>query len=139
MALDYCLSHNYFWYLGKYYTQIKGVAMGAKFAPSLAHLFMSAWEDKFIYGQRRKELLFYRRCIDDLFFIWTGSKSSLISFVNDLNDNNIKLECQWSRETINYLDVTVMLKNHQLETKCFSNKQIEIVIYRSTVDTIQHG
>lgn len=34
MALDYCLSHNYFWYSGQYYTQTKSVTMGA----SLLHL-----------------------------------------------------------------------------------------------------
>lgn len=32
--------------------------MGAKFAPSLANIFMSEWEDKWIYGSRGKELLF---------------------------------------------------------------------------------
>lgn len=58
IALDYCLSHNYFWYSGKCYTQVRGVAMGAKFAPLLANLFMSIWEDQFIYGQRKRELLF---------------------------------------------------------------------------------
>lgn len=103
MALDYCLSHNYFCYVGKYFTQVKGVAMDAKFAPSLANLFMSVWEDKFIYGQERKELLFHKRFIDDLFFIWVGTESSLTTFVNELNKNmnSIKLESKRSRETIN--------------------------------------
>lgn len=41
MILDYCLTHNYFWYLGNFYNQKTGVAMGAKFSPSLANLFMN--------------------------------------------------------------------------------------------------
>lgn len=43
MVLEYCLSHNYFWYGGDFYTQKRGVVMGAKFVPSLANLFMSEW------------------------------------------------------------------------------------------------
>lgn len=39
--LDFSMAHNYFWHSGAYYLQIKGVAMGAKFAPSMANLFMS--------------------------------------------------------------------------------------------------
>lgn len=43
--------------------------MSAKFTLSLANLFMSEWEDKWIYHKRRKELVFYQRYIDDLFMI----------------------------------------------------------------------
>lgn len=39
-SLDFCLSHNYFWYHNTCYSQKNGVAMGAKFAPSLANIFM---------------------------------------------------------------------------------------------------
>lgn len=57
LVLDYCLTHNYFWYAGNIYSQT-GVAMGAKFAPSLANLFISEWEDKWMYKSKRKELVF---------------------------------------------------------------------------------
>lgn len=106
MALEFCLSHNYFWFAGRFCTQKRGVAMGAKFSPSLANLFMSEWEDRHIYGQQRSELLFYKRFIDDPF---------ILGF---LTNNNIKLDCHWSREH-NYLDVTVMLCNKQLITKIY--------------------
>ena len=39
-ALDFCLGHNFFWFNGSFYSQCRGVAMGAKFAPSIANLFM---------------------------------------------------------------------------------------------------
>lgn len=110
MALDFCLSHNYFWYDGKFYTQKRGVALGAKFALSLANLFMTEWEDKCIFGKKRRELLFFKHFIDDLFFIWSGMATSLIEFSQELNTNtnNIKLEFCWSDEQINYLDVNIM-------------------------------
>lgn len=68
--------------------------MGAKFAPSLTNLFMSKWEVTFIYAQRRSELMFYKRYIDDLILVWVGSEQSLIEFMNCLNanENHIKLD-----------------------------------------------
>ena len=95
--------------------------MGAKFAPSLANLFMGEWEDHFIYGAQRTELIMYRRYIDDLFFIWSGPESSLEMFSAELNSNrnNIRLEFNWSRCSIHYLDVEVMLNNNRLDTKVY--------------------
>lgn len=41
-SLDsYCMSHNYVWFNGHFFLQQVGVAMGAKYAPSLANLFMA--------------------------------------------------------------------------------------------------
>lgn len=72
-ALDFCLSHNYFWYANRFYAQQRGVAMGAKFAPNIKNLFMAEWEDFWvIFKERRAELFFNKRFIDDLFFISAG-------------------------------------------------------------------
>lgn len=57
-ALDFCLSHNYFWYASHFNSQKRGVAMGAKFAPSITNLFMAEWEDKVIFKERGAELIF---------------------------------------------------------------------------------
>lgn len=46
-SLEYSLSHNYYWYDHNYYRQIQGVAMRAKYAPSVANLHMAQWEDDF--------------------------------------------------------------------------------------------
>lgn len=111
LVLYFCLSHNFFWYGGKFYTQKRGVAKGAKFEPSCTNLFMSEWVDRFIFGRRKSELLFYKRFIDDLLFIWVGSETSVREFTEglNLNNNNIQLDCHWSKDHVNYLDVTIML------------------------------
>lgn len=61
--------------------------MGAKFTPSIANLFMGEWEDKIIFSTKKEELRLYKRYIDDLFFIWAGSKLSLQGFLDELNAN----------------------------------------------------
>lgn len=39
-SLEFCLLNNYFWFSGNYFLQIRGMAMGACFAPSVANLFI---------------------------------------------------------------------------------------------------
>lgn len=40
-ALDLDTSLNFFWHVKQYFKQRKGVPMGARYAPSVANLFMS--------------------------------------------------------------------------------------------------
>lgn len=40
-----------FWNDGEYYLQRRCVAMGAKYVPSVANIFMTKWEEKTIYGR----------------------------------------------------------------------------------------
>lgn len=40
-SLELAMTNNYFWHDGDYYNQIKGVAMGAKYAPSPANFLLS--------------------------------------------------------------------------------------------------
>lgn len=97
-ALAFCLSHNYFWFNNHFFPQKKGVAMGVKFAPSIANLFMGEWEDNYVFAKKREEL-FHKCFIDDLMFIWEGSESPLVEYLAFLNNNsnNIKLTSQWSK------------------------------------------
>lgn len=117
LVLQYCLTHNYCWYGGHFYTQRRGAAMGAKFAPSLANL---------MGGQVHLcpgglNCCFFKRYIDDLFFTWAGTEESLKDFMNFLNcnPNNIKLDYQYSKEQVNYMDVTVLINSGKLITKVY--------------------
>lgn len=53
------MSHDYFWFNGSYYLQGQGGVTGAKFAQSMANLFMANWEEDVIYGRQRTELIFW--------------------------------------------------------------------------------
>lgn len=56
-GLKLTMECNYFWYRGEYYVQTKGVAMGVKYAPSVANLFMNKWEDE-LYSKSYHKLSF---------------------------------------------------------------------------------
>lgn len=95
--------------------------MGAKFAPSIANLFMGEWENKEVFRDRRPERLYYKRYIDDLLLIWVGSEQTLKDYMDRLNDNthNIRLTNQWSTEQIHFLDVNIFRVNDTIQTKVF--------------------
>ena len=81
------MEHNYLFCGGEFYRQRTSVAMGAKFAPSLAHLFMALWEEQVLYPNKNDNLHFWCSFIDDAFYIWKGDVNSLKQFMADLNSN----------------------------------------------------
>lgn len=118
-GLKLAMSHNYFWHKGDYYTQVKGVAMGAKYAPSIANLLLNKWEEEQIYSTNRSHLKFYRRYIDDIVIIWGGTEEELQMFFDELNHNiyGLSFSGNWSRRNINYLDLQIFKEDGHLSTK----------------------
>ncbi|CAI9595210.1 unnamed protein product, partial [Staurois parvus] len=116
------MSHNYFWFDNKYYLQRTGVAMGAKFAPSLANLFMARWEEDLIYSRDWPQLIFYRRYIDDILLLWEGDEFTLLNFFTttlNFNELNIKLSFQYDYFTISFLDLTLFNTGNTISTKSY--------------------
>lgn len=120
-CLAYGLQHNYFWHNHDYYRQLNGVGMGAKYAPSVANIFMAKWEEQAIYSDIPEDLVLYRRFIDDCVVIWKGDESSLIGFFERLNNNqnNIKLTYEISYKMIHFLDLTIQVQENSINTKTF--------------------
>lgn len=91
--LEINLTRNDFLFDDKFYLQVKGTAMGKKFAPSYANIFMAQWEEEAL-TRCPKQPLHYFRFLDDIFGIWTHTKEDFVHFVNILNshDPSIKLK-----------------------------------------------
>ena len=79
-----------------------------------------------IYPFLERFPLSYLRFIDDKFFIWTGSKDLLITFLNDLNTkhNSINFEYKISHSSIPFLDTGVYIKNNKLYTKIYRKETV---------------
>ena len=90
------------------YLQVSGVAMGKSFAPSLANLYMTDWEERLMISNNAC-LLFWKRYIDDIFGIWSGTLEGLNKFIKSANtlDRNIKLTFSYSYSELSFLDVKV--------------------------------
>lgn len=120
-GLQMAMSHNYFWHKGDYYTQIKGVAMGAKYAPSVANIFLNRWEEEQVFSTTRRNLKLYRRYIDDIVIVWRGTEEELQVFFDKINCNTygISFSGSWNKQSINYLDLQIYKNNGYLSTRTF--------------------
>lgn len=119
------LTKNDFLFNGEYYLQVKGTAMGKKFAPAYANIFMANWEEGAL-AKCAKAPLHYLRYLDDIWGIWTASLEEFQDFINTLNshDPSIKLKHEINHTTINFLDTTLYKgplfpENHMLEVKVY--------------------
>lgn len=59
------LTRNDFEFNGEFFLQIKGTAMGKKFAPAYANIFMAKWETTALASCSNKTVYYYR-FLDDL-------------------------------------------------------------------------
>ena len=112
---EFVLKNNYFEFGNKIKQQISGTAIGTKFAPPYACIFMSDLETKFLQSQHLQPLV-WLRYIDDVFFILIHGEESLKKFLDELNGFNqyIKFTYEYSVENIPFLYLKVSLKDGKL-------------------------
>ena len=104
------LKNNIFQFDEKTFKQVRGTAIGTKFALPYAILFMADLEENILSASEKKFMIWWRY-IDNIFFIWEHGEESLEKFLNKLNSFHptIKFIPEYSKETINFLDVNITL------------------------------
>ena len=119
--LELVLTNNHFEFNGEFYHQLSGTAMGTKLAPSYANLFMTKFEDKYVYTYPQQPLL-WKSFIDDIFLIWPHGKNSLIEFIEHLNTVHptIKFTSDISDTQISSLDLSIYLNESTLHTRLYT-------------------
>ena len=69
--------------------------MGVAYAPSYANLFLSRWEERFIWSATNPHLdkmIWYGRYIDDLIFFMHCGEQEILEFHTYLNNTNRNLK-----------------------------------------------
>ena len=129
--LEINLTKNDFEFNGEFYLQIKGTAMGKKFAPAYANIFMADWEEKALAKCHNKPLL-YLRYLDDVFGIWTYSEQEFLEFIDtlDTHDPSIRLKHTFNNSSIDFLDTTIYKG-----TNFDNNHTLDIKVYFKETDT----
>ena len=117
---EFVLKNNFFEFDSKVKQQVSGTAIGTKFAPPYACIFMDKVETDFLETQVVKPLV-WLRYIDNIFFIWNESEEKLDEFLENLNNfhPNLKFTSEKSKKSVNFLDVKVSLIDQHLETDLY--------------------
>ena len=79
------LENNVFEFNDKHYLQTQGTAMGTKMAPAYANLFMGKIEIKL--QAMTDKIFIWKRFIDDIFIIWTGTNMELEQIIHKANSD----------------------------------------------------
>ena len=122
---------NIFTFNGKYYIQKIGTAMGTRAAVVFANLFMGKI-DKLIKSVANGLIFFYKRYIDDILIIWTGTEDSFLEFMAAINALHPTIKFTYTYDIKNksttFLDTTVFIKGNKIYTD----------LYRKETDRVQY-
>ena len=106
--LDIILTNNNFLYNDMFSQQIMGTAIGTICAPPYASIFMHKIESQ-ILKHAPHSIRFWRRFIDDHFFIFTHGEDKLhevLTFMNEIHPT-IKFTFKYSKTSIEFLDISI--------------------------------
>jgi hypothetical protein len=91
--------------------QVIGTAMGISSVPTYANLFLASFEGPML-EELKDIILFYRCFIDDIFSIIIGTMDDVCKFRDHFGSLhlNMRIEWTWSRYSVPFLDVQVLIK-----------------------------
>ena len=122
------LENNNFMFDGCTYNQVRGTAMGTKFAPTYATLVLAYLEEK-LYTHLEtdnKEMAEYvkrnwKRFLDDCFMIWINPEDDLTKFHDLINNlhQDIKFTIEKSKTHLPFLDILLLKYGTQLKTDIY--------------------
>ena len=112
---EFVLKNNIFEFNEKVKQQVAGTAIGTKFAPPYACIYMDEVETEFLKMQELQPLV-WLQYIDDIFFIWNHSEDEHNKFLENLNKfkSNLKFRYEIPKDNINFLNLNVSMKESNL-------------------------
>lgn len=123
--LEISLTKNDFEFEGTFYLQTKGTAMGKRFAPSYANIYMAQWEET-LFPRCPKLPLSYLRFLDDMWKVLQRGLQEFQIFLQALNSHHasIGVKSVINKPAVDFLDTTVYKgpnfhKTGQLDFKVF--------------------
>jgi hypothetical protein len=118
-AIHLVLTQGFIEFNGKIVRQFNGAAMGSPMIPPIANIFVYMLERDIISSWKDKGLMLYKRFIDDIFIIFSGTKNDLDLMIQELNTMHpkLRLTLEISRRSCVFLDINIRhIKSHN---KCF--------------------
>ena len=121
--LELSLKNNDIEFNNETFLQISGTAMGKKFAPSYANLFMAQWENTALEKCYQNSTMYFRYR-DNIWILWDHGETQFQTFFDILNTHSpdIRLSAKVEKNSIDFLDVTVFKGPQTNETGILDTK-----------------
>ena len=129
--LELNLTKNDFTFDERTFLQISGTAMGKRFAPSYANIYMALWEETALAKCSHKPTHYFR-FLDDIFGIWEHTIEQFEQFIQILNTHHASITVKYvtNEKQIDFLDVTVF-KGPDFNT----SGKLDLRVYFKDTDT----
>ena len=100
--------------------------MGTICAPAYANIFMTEFEQKYVYPLIKDKSILFLRYID-IFMVWTKSEKQLKDFMSELNQKHpsIKFDYKFDCKQIEFLDTLVYIDQQNKLQTTLSRKSSE--------------
>ena len=127
--LEFCLSHTYFLFQGKYYEQVQGAAMGSPIIPLIANIFMEEFEVQALSSFPYPPSL-WLRFVDDTFVINKAEHSQeLLQHINN-QDPHIQFTVEpTQQDSLPFLDTLITIQ---------PDNTLSTTVYRKPTHTDQY-
>ena len=121
------MESNIFKFDNDFWIQLIGTSMGTRVAPTYANLFMGKLEKLLLENcpeHLKRFLHTWKRYIDDILVIWTGSEEEFTEFFNFLNSFHATIkfdEPQHNREdnSCEFLDLKISIEDGKIGTDLY--------------------
>jgi len=121
--LKIIIEQNYFQYNDQFFKPKNGIAMGLPISGMIAEIYLQHIEELHIkHWIESKEIIYYKRYVDDIIIIFNHSKTNETAITSIMNDINEQLEFKATmevNETINYLDLTIHRNINNMELSVY--------------------
>ena len=117
---EFLLKNNHFEFNRGIKHQLSGTAIGTKFAPLYACIFMDKHETNFLKTQLLSPLVWFTY-IDNVSFLWTYGEQNLKPFLGNLSnyDPYIRFNHEYSKKGILFFNLKVSIKNGNINTDLY--------------------
>ncbi len=99
--------------------------MGSTMAPNYANLYVGLFEQNFISNGLQNSFLpnivLWRRYIDDIFMLWSGTENQLLQFYSLLNtsDENLRFTVNYDDSCVSFLDICIIRDGKKIITDLY--------------------
>jgi len=118
MLLSTIMEQNYFQYNKQCYKPENGIAMGSPLSGYLAEIYIQEIEETYVkHWIDSKEIIYYRRYVDDIFILYNQNKTNEQQIFNRINKIDKHLQTKINSEVddkIQFLDLTMHKKKHNM-------------------------
>lgn len=115
------LTTNSMQFNGDFYKQCKGIAMGSRIGPGVACLTMGYIEETMLAQYCGPAPLLFKRYIDDILGIFSGSREDLEKFIQHVSNYHeaIKFTHDISNESVAFLDLKITIQDDKIATSIY--------------------